>query len=149
MVVNDGSRDSTSAVVRNLQPEWPGLELLEHPANRGRGKAMKTLPGHASRQGAGGAVVLHAEEQYSPERIPGNLELFDRDEVDIVEGSRMAAGGNAFGTTLAYKFIADRWLTALEIAVIGPGRPNITAATSVTTGGPLRPSPSSGSLGFV
>ncbi len=82
---------------------------------------MKTLLGHAQRQGAGGAIVLHAEEQHSPKRIPGNLELFDRDEADIVAGSRMAAGGNAFRTTLPYKFIADRCLTALENAVIGPG----------------------------
>lgn len=121
VVVNDGSRDETSAVVRRLQRDWPGLELLEHPVNRGYGEALKTLLRFALREGAGVAIVLHADGQYSPERIPAILELFDRDEADIVQGSRMAAGGNAFGTMPLYKFIANKCLTALENAVIGLG----------------------------
>lgn len=121
VVVNDGSRDETSAVVRRLQQTWPALELLEHPVNRGYGEAMKTLLAYALREGAATAIVIHADGQYSPERIPAILEIFDRNEADIVQGSRMTAGGNAFGTMPFYRFVANRCLTALENAVIGLG----------------------------
>jgi len=121
VVVNDGSRDETSAVVRRLQTEWPSLELLEHPVNRGYGEAVKTLLTHALSEGAGVAIVLHSDGQYSPEKIPDILAVFDRGEADIVQGSRMARGGNALGRMPLYKYIANKCLTAIENRAFGLG----------------------------
>lgn len=114
VVVNDGSQDDTAAVVRRLQKDWPALELLEHPTNRGYGEAEKTLLSHALKEGARVAILLHSDGQYSPEKIPEILDVFDRDEADIVQGSRMAGGGNALGTMPLYKYVANRCLTAIE-----------------------------------
>lgn len=113
-VVNDGSRDETSDVVRRMMRDWPSLVLLEHPANRGYGEAGKTLLSYALQEGAEVAIVLHSDGQYSPEKIPDILSIFDRDEADIVQGSRMARPGNAFGAMPLYKFIANKCLSAIE-----------------------------------
>lgn len=42
IVVNDGSRDQTGAIVRELQATLPNLRLVEHFPNRGYGAALKT-----------------------------------------------------------------------------------------------------------
>lgn len=121
VVVNDGSRDQTSDVVRRLMNDWPSLALLEHPVNRGYGEAGKTLLSYALQEGAEVAIVLHSDGQYSPEKIPDILSVFDRDEADIVQGSRMARGGNAFGRMPLYKYIANKCLTAIENWAFGLG----------------------------
>jgi len=42
LVVDDGSRDATAAVVQSLQPRFPRVRLLRHAANRGYGAALRT-----------------------------------------------------------------------------------------------------------
>ena len=42
IVVNDGSRDNSEAVVAELCEENPQLKLLSYPVNRGRGYALRT-----------------------------------------------------------------------------------------------------------
>ena len=41
LVVNDGSKDNTGQIVRDLEPQVPGLRLVEHYPNRGYGGALK------------------------------------------------------------------------------------------------------------
>jgi len=119
VVVNDGSRDDTSAAVRRLQEGWRNLDLLEHPMNRGYGEAMKTLLSRCVAEGARVAIVLHSDGQYSPEVIPQILAVFDSDEAEIVQGSRMARGGNALGRMPLYKYAANKCLTAIENLAFG------------------------------
>ncbi|MFN8628372.1 MAG: glycosyltransferase family 2 protein [Candidatus Binatia bacterium] len=42
LVVNDGSRDRTADILRQLQTEFPRLRPLHHPHNRGYGAALRT-----------------------------------------------------------------------------------------------------------
>jgi len=42
LVVDDGSRDATAAVVEELTAKWPHVRLLRHPTNRGYGAALRT-----------------------------------------------------------------------------------------------------------
>jgi glycosyltransferase involved in cell wall biosynthesis len=65
-------------------------------------------------------VMLHADGQYAPEVLPELLEPLERDEADMVFGSRMADGGNprAGGMPL-YKFIGNKILTRLENRITG------------------------------
>lgn len=42
IAVDDGSRDGTSALVRRLADEIPGLRLIRLPGNRGKGYAVRT-----------------------------------------------------------------------------------------------------------
>src|SRR3970282_72874 len=41
IVVNDGSRDRTGEVVRQMAPSPPNMRLVEHFPNRGYGGALK------------------------------------------------------------------------------------------------------------
>jgi len=114
VVVNDGSLDETAAVVRELQQSWDNLVLLEHDGNRGYGEAEKTLLNYARDGGAEVAVLLHSDGQYSPEKIPEILAVFDADEADIVQGSRMAGASDAIRQMPFYKYVANKCLTAIE-----------------------------------
>ena len=121
VVVNDGSKDDTSSVVRELQRDWDNLVLIEHEQNKGYGGAEKTLLNHCLSEGANLAILLHSDGQYSPEKIPDILDIYDRDETDILQGSRMAGESNAFGSMPFYKWIANKGLTAIENWAFGLG----------------------------
>jgi len=40
-VVDDGSKDRTVEVVRELVKDWPGFKIIENPENRGKGAVVK------------------------------------------------------------------------------------------------------------
>src|SRR4051812_4367098 len=42
LVVDDGSRDGTAAVVEEVARQRPHVRLLRHPRNRGYGAALRT-----------------------------------------------------------------------------------------------------------
>ena len=88
VAVNDGSKDDTRAALQRLRGEYPNLVVLEHPVNKGYGEAIKTLLRYALAEGAEVGIVLHSDGQYSPEKILELLGPFDRDEADLVQGSR-------------------------------------------------------------
>jgi glycosyltransferase involved in cell wall biosynthesis len=113
-VVDDGSRDDTLAALGRLQRKIPDLTVLRHPQNRGYGEAEKTLLRAALASHVDVGVLLHADGQYSPEKICELLEPFDRDTADLVQGSRMLAGGALRGGMPLYKFVANKVLTAIE-----------------------------------
>jgi glycosyltransferase involved in cell wall biosynthesis len=119
VVVNDGSTDDTDQAIERLQAAWPLLVPLRHPANRGYGAAEKTLLDYAVAEGAEVAILLHADGQYSPEKIPDMLAPFDADQADIVQGSRMASGGALHGGMPLYKFVANKALTWLANLAFG------------------------------
>jgi glycosyltransferase involved in cell wall biosynthesis len=119
VVVNDGSTDATSDVARRLQARFPNLALIEHPVNRGYGSAAKTGLARSLELGAGLIVWLHADGQYAPESIPELLAPLERNEADIVQGSRMKGGGALRGGMPLYKFVANKALTWLENRIFG------------------------------
>jgi glycosyltransferase involved in cell wall biosynthesis len=119
VVVNDGSTDDTDRALDRLRTTFPGLVVLRHPENRGYGAAEKTLLDYAVSEGADLAILLHADGQYSPEKIPELLEPFDRNEADMVQGSRMAGGQALRGGMPVYKFVANKMLTALANRAFG------------------------------
>ena len=119
VVVNDGSTDDTATALRRIGKDFPGLAVLTHDRNKGYGAAEKTLLSYALQEGAGAAILLHADGQYSPEKIPDLLGPLDRGEADIVQGSRMRGGGALRGGMPFYKFAANKVLTAIENHAFG------------------------------
>ena len=111
--MDDGSTDDTGAALERLRLREPELVVLRHERNLGYGTAEKTLLDYAVREGAEVAILLHSDGQYAPESIPDLLEPFDRDEADIVQGSRMARRGALAGGMPLYKYVANKGLTAL------------------------------------
>ncbi|MBI5711342.1 MAG: glycosyltransferase family 2 protein [Candidatus Eisenbacteria bacterium] len=90
IVVDDGSRDGTGAVLRELATRLPILAFF-HPANRGKGAAIRT----ALAEARGDIVIIQdADLEYDPEEYPRLIEPIVRGETNVVYGSRYLAHNN-------------------------------------------------------
>ena len=116
IIVDDGSTDDTQEALNRLRADYPDLITLKHEINRGYGAAEKTILNCALKQGADIAILLHADGQYSPEKIPDLLTPFERNHADIVQGSRILGKGALKGGMPVYKFMANKCLTVIENA---------------------------------
>lgn len=84
IVVNDGSRDNTAEIVRELAVNNPMLRLVENPGNRGKGYSVRNGMLHA----LGRVVVFSDADLSSPiEEVPKLLQAISQG-ADIAIGSR-------------------------------------------------------------
>jgi glycosyltransferase involved in cell wall biosynthesis len=118
LVVDDGSPDGTYAEMQRLASLYPGFAPLRHEVNRGYGGAEKTLLLAALERGADYVIMLHADGQYSPESMGEILACLEQG-ADIVQGSRVLAGGALKGGMPLYKYLANKSLTFFENLVFG------------------------------
>jgi len=81
LVVDDGSTDGTGDAARGL-----GVRVLRLERNRGKGFALREGFSVAVREGYDFVLVLDADGQHPPERIPGFIRAAEA--ADIVIGSR-------------------------------------------------------------
>jgi glycosyltransferase involved in cell wall biosynthesis len=84
IVCDDGSRDATARVVEQTMAEVPGIKLLRHPQNRGKGAAIRT-----ALEAATGEYVLiqDADLEYDVADYPAMLRAV-LDGAAVVYGSR-------------------------------------------------------------
>ena len=85
VVVDDGSRDSTPRIVREM-----GVTLLRHPENRGKGRALRTGFNYVIEHGYEAVITIDADGQHDPADIPRFVELYRQGRPDIIIGSRAA-----------------------------------------------------------
>lgn len=114
ILVDDASVDDTADVARRL-----GIHVIVHPRNQGYGGNQKTCYAAALQRGADIVVMLHPDYQYDPARIPALIEPILRDRADVVFGSRLADGQALKGGMPLYKYVANRFLTAIENLAFG------------------------------
>jgi len=108
IAVDDHSRDNTLAVLNRI----PGIRVISHPVNRGKGAAVRTGLSYAS----GDVVVIQdADLEYSPDDYPVLLKPFADPRVDAVYGSRFRGGGNF----LLLSKLANYFLTFMTNALFG------------------------------
>lgn len=87
IVVDDGSVDTTPDVLRQLVVA--DLRVIHHPANRGKGAAIRTALAAAT----GDAVIIQdADLEYDPQDYIPLLETFARQQADVVYGVRDLSG---------------------------------------------------------
>jgi glycosyltransferase involved in cell wall biosynthesis len=115
VVVDDGSRDETAAVARSL----PGVQVHVHAANRGYGANQKTCYRLALDAGADIVIMLHPDYQYTPRLIPAMGSMLASGLYPCVLGSRILGGHALRGGMPAWKYVANRFLTAVENLVLG------------------------------
>ncbi len=84
VVINDGSKDQTSAVVKTKE----NTILLDLPVNLGVGGAVQTGFKFARMVNAEYAVKIDGDGQHSPNFIPQMIETLSERKSDIVIGSR-------------------------------------------------------------
>jgi glycosyltransferase involved in cell wall biosynthesis len=82
VVVDDGSKDRTSALVRGF-----GIVVLQHPENRGKGEALKTGFLYALRNNYAAVITIDADLQHDPGLISGFIRRSDN-PVGIIIGTR-------------------------------------------------------------
>src|SRR5579884_2945374 len=119
IVVNDCSTDRTREVLDGLS--WPGLVVLHHDHNQGKGGAIRTALGAVS----GDVVVIQdADLEYDPREFGRLLEPIKDRRADVVYGSRFL--GRPRKMTLV-QWVGNRFLTLTTNILYG------TALTDMET----------------
>ena len=114
LMVDDHSIDNTVVLSREL-----GIETIMHERNYGYGRNQKTCYQAALRQGADIIVMVHPDYQYTPKLITAMASMIAYGVYDAVLGSRILGGKALSGGMPAYKYIANRFLTAFENLLLG------------------------------
>lgn len=115
VVVDDGSHDDTVEVARTL----PGVLVHVHARNVGYGGNQKTCYRLALEQGADIVVMVHPDYQYTPRLIPAMVGLISSGLYDCVLGSRILGGGALAGGMPLWRYVANRFLTAVANLLLG------------------------------
>ncbi len=114
LVVNDGSRDDTSAIARGA-----GARVLELPFNLGVGGAMRLGFRYARDNGFPVAVQLDSDGQHNPADVPALVAMLDLgsgEGVDVAVGARFAGSGDysvSGPRKWAMRFLSSTLSTAL------------------------------------
>jgi glycosyltransferase involved in cell wall biosynthesis len=83
LVINDGSRDKTSSLCRQA-----GIRVIDLPFNLGIGGAVQTGYKYASANGYDLAIQVDGDGQHNTEYLPQLVSVIERQEADMVIGSR-------------------------------------------------------------
>ena len=86
LVVDDGSTDRTSRILRILQDHVRGMRVLRHPVNQGYGRSLIDAFDYAVRNAYEYLITLDCDEQHEPAEILDFVMAVG--EHDIVSGSR-------------------------------------------------------------
>jgi len=89
LVVDDGSPDCTAA-----EAERAGAKVIRHPANFGKGAALKTGLEYATSTEAEYFLFMDGDGQHDPADIVGFLDAINGSGFDLVVGNRMQNQGS-------------------------------------------------------
>lgn len=107
LIVNDCSKDDTSAVVRSMMGKYPSIQLIEHAINQGKGAAIRTGIKEA---GGDYIIVQDADLEYDPNEYLLLLKPILDGFADVVYGSRFM-GGNPHRILFFWHSIGNKMLT--------------------------------------
>jgi glycosyltransferase involved in cell wall biosynthesis len=114
IVCDDGSQDDTAAKIREVAARNPEVKLVQHPANRGKGAAIRTALGHAT----GDYVLIQdADLEYDVDDYPAMLDAV-RAGAPVVYGSRFLGRTRPEGMRAA-NWLANRILTTTANVLYG------------------------------
>src|SRR6266446_7009123 len=110
ILVDDGSHDSTAKVAAEL-----GLTTIVHRRNLGYGRNQKNCYREALKRGADIVIMLHPDYQYSTS-LAG---MIASGHYDVALGSRILGRGALEGAMPRYKYVSNRFLTAVQNLLLG------------------------------
>lgn len=113
IVVDDGSKDNSPAVLRDLQKEYD-FRLFEQDGNQGKGAAVI----RGIREATGDFIgIQDADFEYDPRDICALIQPLLEGEADAVYGSRFKRTTPRVNRT--YHYFANRFLTLLSNLLSG------------------------------
>ena len=90
LIVNDGSKDNTAAIVQRLQKDYKNLRLVSHEVNQNLGGALRTC----FKEAKGDIIVtMDSDLTHPPELIPDLIHALREANADVAIASRYAHGG--------------------------------------------------------
>ncbi len=112
VVVDDCSTDRTPEILAEQQRVVPGLRVIRHPANRGKGAGVRT----AMEAATGDCLIIQdGDLEYDPNDIPQLLQPILEGRAKVVYGVRALAGqklhvrlGNRFLTWVTNRLYGTR-----------------------------------------
>jgi glycosyltransferase involved in cell wall biosynthesis len=107
VVVDDGSRDRTAAIVRAVAAELDDVRLITLPRNAGKGRAVRA--GIAETRGDI-IVIQDADLEYDPVDVPTLLAPLLAGKADVVYGTRLR-GGEPQRAHLFWHYAGNRLLS--------------------------------------
>jgi glycosyltransferase involved in cell wall biosynthesis len=131
VIVNDGSRDESGKVLRDLERQYPFLRVVTHRRQRGIADALRSA-GDVAR---GDIFVFYpADLQYLPADIPGLVRPILENRADIVTGTKQGKYEKAFVSRI-YNGLC-RWLFGVQVTDLNSVK---AYRREVMLGVPLRP----------
>lgn len=114
ILVDDNSCDNTKILAQELN-----ITTIVHNENKGYGANQKSCYKAALKEGADIVVMLHPDYQYTPKLIPAMATMISFGEYDSVLASRMLGNSALKGGMPFYKFLANKFLTAVQNFFLG------------------------------
>jgi glycosyltransferase involved in cell wall biosynthesis len=109
IVVDDCSTDGTRDVLAEIEKRDPGLVVIYHDRNQGKGAALRT----GFREATGSIVIVQdADLEYEPEQYPELIRPIVEGRADVVFGSRFI--GETHRVLYFWHYLANKFLTLLS-----------------------------------
>jgi glycosyltransferase involved in cell wall biosynthesis len=118
VVVDDGSKDGTVALVERLAADIPGLRVIASTPNRGKGGVVRIgmLAAHGAIR-----VMCDADGSMPAEELPKLLGPLRTGAVDVAIGSRYADGAKVAATQPLYRRLWSRLCNKVVQRALVPG----------------------------
>lgn len=107
IAINDGSRDRTGDVLKDLSVDYP-VRVVKHEINMGLGAALRTglLAAVSEAFDDDLVVIMDSDNTHDPKHVLDMLTVMRDADVDVVVGSRYIDGGRQLNVSLHRVFLS-------------------------------------------
>lgn len=108
LLVDDGSRDQTLAILERYAASREWVQILPHGENRGLGAAVQSILTYAREQAPADGLLatLDGDNTHDPLLLLPMVEQLQRERLDIVIASRFVPGAREIGLSMPRKLFS-------------------------------------------
>ncbi len=119
IIIDDGSKDKTPKILKDLKKNNPKITVISHTKNKGKGGAIQT----GLKKSTGDIVLIQdADLEYNPKDIPKLLKPILQKKSEVVYGTRLRMKPVLFGenkTPLLLHFFGNKFLSLVTSLLYG------------------------------